>query len=211
MTQETHLNPSSEDISSSETEKNEGHDTIFNDPQINVENAEKAEFSKQSENTKITEEQLRADLEAMKEKWLRSEAENQNLRARHKKELDDTRQYAIQKFARDVVDAAENLRRGVDSLPKPSENEDPILTKMREGFESTERSFLNILERNGIVCEDPTGAPFDANKHQAMSEQPSAEHPAGTVIQSWTPTWTLNGRLLKPAMVVVAKAEQEPK
>lgn len=158
------------------------------------------------EESKDSLQQLQADLQAMKDQWMRSEAENQNLRNRHKKELDDARLYAIQKFAQDVVETAENLRRGIDSLPKPSENEDPMITKMREGFESTERSFLKILEKNGIRCEDPTGAPFDANKHQAMAEQPSDDHPHGTVLQSWTPTWTLNNRLLKPAMVVVTKS-----
>lgn len=156
-------------------------------------------------------ESLNAELQTMKDQWLRSEAENQNLRNRHKKELEDTRLYTVQKFARDVVEAAENLRRGIDSLPKATENEDPIITKMREGFESTERSFLKVLEKNGIQSEDPTGAPFDANKHQAMAEQPSNEHPNGTVMQSWTPTWTLNNRLLKPAMVIVAKAEEKGK
>ena len=141
-----------------------------------------------------------------KEKWLRSEAENQNLRARAKRDLDDARQYAVQKFARDVVEAAENLRRALASLPPAQEGEDSVLTKMREGIESTERSFISILERHGIKCDDPSGKPFDANLHQAMAEQPSAEHEPGTVMQAWTPTWTLHGRLLKPAMVVVAKA-----
>ena len=64
---------------------------------------------------------------------------------------------------------------------------------------------MPLLERNGIKREDPTGTAFDPNLHQAMSEQDSAEHPPGTVIQAWTPAWTLNGRLLRPAMVVVAK------
>ncbi|GBR47811.1 nucleotide exchange factor GrpE [Acetobacter pomorum] len=141
-----------------------------------------------------------------KEKWLRAEAENQNLRARAKRDLDDARQYAVQKFARDVVEAAENLRRALASLPPAQEGEDSVLTKMREGIESTERSFISILERHGIKCDDPAGKPFDANLHQAMAEQPSAEHEPGTVMQAWTPTWTLHGRLLKPAMVVVAKA-----
>ncbi len=69
-----------------------------------------------------------------------------------------------------------------------------------------ERSFLSLLERNGITRVDATGKPFDANLHQAMAEQPSAEHAPGTVMQQWTAGWTLNGRLLRPAMVVVAKA-----
>lgn len=150
--------------------------------------------------------ELEQEAAEMKEKWLRSEAENQNLRNRAKREVDDARQYAVQKFARDVVEAAENLRRALSSLPAAQEGEDTVITKMREGIESTERSFISILERHGIKCEDPSGKTFDANLHQAMAEQPSAAHAPGTVMQAWTPTWTLHGRLLKPAMVVVAKA-----
>ena len=78
--------------------------------------------------------------------------------------------------------------------------------KMRDGFEGIERSFIALLERNGITRQDPTGAAFDANFHQAMAEQETAEHPPGTVLQSWSQSWLLNGRLLRPAMVVVAKA-----
>ena len=66
------------------------------------------------------------------------------------------------------------------------------------------------MERNGIAKVDATGKPFDPNLHQAMAEQPSSEHPPGTVLQAWTPAWTLNGRLLRPAMVVVAKAGVTP-
>ena len=109
-------------------------------------------------------------------------------------------------MAAEVVEAAENLRRGLSSLPPVATDEPAIVTKLREGFEGVERSFVGILERNGISRVDPTGQPFDANLHQAMAEQPSTEHPPGTVMQAWTQGWTLNGRLLKPAMVVVAKA-----
>lgn len=151
--------------------------------------------------------ELERSVTEFKEKWLRAEAENQNLMARAKRDVEDARQYAVQKFARDVVEAAENLRRALDSLPAPTEGEDTVVTKMREGIESTERSFLSILERHGIRSDNPAGKTFDANLHQAMAEQPSAEHAPGTVMQAWTPTWTLHGRLLKPAMVVVAKAQ----
>ena len=68
------------------------------------------------------------------------------------------------------------------------------------------RSFLSTLERNGIKQDDPAGQPFDPNLHQAMAEQETDAHPPGTVIQAWSKAWTLNGRLLRPAMVVVAKA-----
>ncbi len=149
---------------------------------------------------------LEAELAEAKDRWMRSEAEMANVRARARREVDDTRQYAVQKFARDVAEAAENLRRGLDSLPPPSPSEPPIVRKLREGFEGVERAFVGALERNGIKREDPTGAQFDPNLHQAMAEQETAEHPPGTVLQAWTPAWTLNGRLLRPAMVVVAKA-----
>lgn len=149
---------------------------------------------------------LEAEAQDYKDRWMRSEAEMSNVRHRAKREVDETRQYAVQKFARDVVEVAENLRRGLDSLPPPSPTESEAVTKLREGFNGIERSFIGTLERHGVKREDPTGALFDANLHQAMAEQESAEHPPGTVLQAWTAGWTLNGRLLRPAMVVVAKA-----
>jgi molecular chaperone GrpE len=149
--------------------------------------------------------ELEAEIAALKDKWLRSEAEMQNLRSRARREAEDARNYAIQKFARDAVEAAENLRRGLDALPPAAEGEPELLTKLRGGFEGVERSFLAILERHGVLRQDPQGKPFDAELHQAMAEQPAPEGvELGTVIQAWTPSWTLHGRLLKPAMVVVA-------
>ena len=148
---------------------------------------------------------LTAERDDMRDRWLRAEAETQNVRTRAAKDAADARNYAIQKFAKDVVEAAENLRRGLDALPAKAEAEPELLTKLREGFESVERSFLGILERNGVAHKPALGEPFDAEFHQAMAEQPAPDGVApGTVIQAWTPAWTLNGRLLKPAMVVVA-------
>ncbi|HQT79560.1 MAG TPA: nucleotide exchange factor GrpE [Rhodopila sp.] len=149
---------------------------------------------------------LEAELAEMKERWIRAEAENANVRARAKKDVDDTRQYAVQKFAADVVETAENLKRGIDALPPPTDDTPEILIKVREGLEGVERSFIATLERNGIKKQDPHGQPFDPNLHQAMAEQETEAHPPGTVIQAWSSAWTLNGRLLRPAMVVVAKA-----
>ena len=149
---------------------------------------------------------LEQELQDMRDKWLRSEAEMANLRARTKREVEDARLYAVQKFARDVSEAAENLKRGLDSFPAKTENEPEIISRLRDGFEGIERGFISVLERNGITRVDPTGEAFDANIHQAMAEHESVEHPAGTIVQAWSPTWQLNGRLLRPAMVVVSKA-----
>jgi molecular chaperone GrpE len=150
--------------------------------------------------------ELEAERDDFRDRWMRSEAEMQNVRARAKREVEDARQFAMQKFAADVSEAAENLRRGLAALPAKREGESDIVTRMREGFAGVERSFLAVLERNGVKAVDPTGAPFDANMHQAMGEQESDQHPPGTVLQAWTSAWTLNGRLLRPAMVIVSKA-----
>jgi molecular chaperone GrpE len=150
--------------------------------------------------------ELETELAEMKDRWMRAEAETSNVRARGRREADDARQYAVQKFATDIVEAAENLKRGIDALPPATPGEPDILVKVREGLAGIERSFTGVLERNGIRKDDPVGQPFDPNLHQAMAEQDSEVHPPGTVMQAWTACWTLNGRLLKPAMVVVAKA-----
>jgi molecular chaperone GrpE len=152
--------------------------------------------------------ELEAEAAEMKDRWLRAEAEMANVRSRARRDVDETRQYAVQKFATDVVEAAENLRRGLDSLPRAEPGEPEIVSRMREGIEGIERGFLALLERNGIHREDPTGQIFDPNLHQAMAEQESLMHKPGTVLSAWTPVWTLHGRLLRPAMVVVAKAPQ---
>jgi molecular chaperone GrpE len=146
----------------------------------------------------------------MKDKLQRAEAELVNQRSRGRRETEDARMYAMQKFGRDVVEVAENLHRGINSMPAPSPDEPAYLTKLRDGFQGIERSFVALLERNGIDRQDPTGALFDANFHQAMAEQDAPDVPSGTILHAWSHTWTLNGRLLRPGMVIVAKGGPQP-
>ncbi|MBY0336284.1 MAG: nucleotide exchange factor GrpE [Acetobacteraceae bacterium] len=148
---------------------------------------------------------LEAEVQAMRDKWLRAEAEAQNIRARGAREVQDARNYAVQKFAADMAEAAENLRRGLDALPPAQPDEPELMAKLRGGFEGLERAFLSTLERHGVQRKAAQGQPFDPEFHQAMAEQPAPDGvEPGTVIQAWSHAWTLNGRLLKPAMVVVA-------
>ena len=148
---------------------------------------------------------LEAELAEMKDRWLRAEAEVQNVRHRGKDEAEKARNYAVQKFATDMAEVAENLRRGIDLLPKPAADEPEIIGKMRGGFEGVERFLLQRLEVHGVHRKPAEGQAFDPELHQAMSEAPAPEGvEPGTVLQAWTSAWTLNGRLLKPAMVVVA-------
>ncbi len=174
------------------------------DPQDAASHPDTPEDLMQAASARIAE--LEAERDDFRDKWMRAEAETQNVRTRSKRDVDETRQYAVQKFARDVAEAAENIKRGLDSIPARAEGEADIVGKLRDGFEGVERSFVALLERNGVVRTDPTGGLFDPNLHQAMSEQETSDHPPGTVVQAWTNAWTLNGRILRPAMVVVAKA-----
>ncbi len=153
---------------------------------------------------------LEADLAQMKDRWLRAEAEMANVRARATKDMQDARAYAVQKFATDVAEAAENLDRGLGALPPETEDEPELLRKLRGGFAGVQKAFVAMLERHGVQREDATGKPFDPALHQAMAEQPAPPGVApGTVIQAWSAAWTLHGRLLRPAMVVVAAGEAQ--
>jgi len=148
---------------------------------------------------------LEAALAEMKDRWLRAEAEVQNVRHRARDDVEKARNFAVQKFAADVVEAAENLRRGLDALPPAAENEPEIITKLRGGFEGVERFLLQRMEANGVARKPAQGEKFNPDLHQAMSEAPAPEGvEPGTILQAWSSAWTLNGRLLKPAMVVVA-------
>ncbi|MCP8891628.1 nucleotide exchange factor GrpE [Sphingomonas faeni] len=146
----------------------------------------------------------------MRDRWMRSQAEIANVRTRARRDVDDARQFAVQKFATDVVEAAENLHRGLEGLPAASAHESENMTGIRRGLLEIERGFIGVLERNGVKRDDPAGSLFDPNLHQAMSEQEAVGVKPGTILQTLAPTWTLNGRLLRPAMVIVAKAASAP-
>ena len=151
-------------------------------------------------------EALQAELDEMQERWMRSEAEIVNVRARAKRDVDEARQFAVQKFSNDMVDAAENLQRGLNNLPAATPDEPKSISGLRSGLMEVERGFLGLLERNGVKSEDPIGSVFSPGKHQAIGERETSDHSAGTVLQTLTPAWNLNGRLLRPAIVIVAKS-----
>lgn len=148
---------------------------------------------------------LEVELAETRDRWMRAEAENANVRARAKRDVDEAKQFAMQRFATEVVGAADNLHRGLNSVPPIDATEPGLMTRLRAGFAEVERSFVDMLARNGIKRVDPTGTAFDSASHQAMGEQNSLAHAPGTVLQTLSPAWSLNGRLLRPAMVVVAK------
>jgi molecular chaperone GrpE len=151
-------------------------------------------------------EALAKEVAEARDKMLRTLAEMENLRKRTAKEVADARVYGITAFARDVLDIADNLQRALDAVPAEiRESADPMLKALIEGVELTERSLLNALEKNGVRKFDPSGEKFDPNFQQAMYEVPDASVPPGTVVQVVQAGYTIGDRVLRPALVGIAK------
>jgi len=151
-------------------------------------------------------EALTKELGETRDKMLRTLAEMENLRKRTSREVSDARTYGITGFARDVLEIADNLQRALDAVPAEARaNADPGLKALIEGVELTERSLLNTLEKNGVKKFDPIGEKFDPNFQQAMFEVPDASVPSGTVVQVVQAGYMIGERVLRPALVGVAK------
>jgi molecular chaperone GrpE len=144
-----------------------------------------------------------AEIAQLKEQVLRYAADAENTKRRAEREANDARAFAIQKFARDLLAVADNLSRALAAAPKGEEGD--AIHKFVEGIGMTEKALLDAFERNSLKTLMPSpGERFDPNLHQAMMEQPSTDFEAGAVIQALQPGYELLGRLIRPAMVVVA-------
>ena len=142
----------------------------------------------------------------MKNRLLRALADMENLRKRTEREVADARQYGISSFARDILSVADNFRRALESIgPELRNSEEPAVTSLIEGVELTERDLQKALEKNGIRKIEPLGEKFDPNLHQAMYEVPDASVPSGSVVQVIQPGYVIGERILRPAMVAIAK------
>lgn len=138
---------------------------------------------------------------------MRALAELENTRRRAARERDDTAKFAISSFARELLAVADNLRRALDAIPGDARETDELLNKLSEGVEATERQLLAAFDRFGIKKMEPLGQPFDPNFHQVMFELENTGQRAGTVVQVLQPGYTIHGRLLREAMVGVAKGD----
>lgn len=153
---------------------------------------------------------LKAEAADLKDRLLRSHAEMDNVRKRLEKEKADTAKFAITRFAQDVVVIGDNVQRAIDAVPAHAAENDPALKSFLEGVTLIEREFINVLERHGIKRVDPKGQPFNPHLHQAVMEMPVADVPSGTVTQVFQPGYMIDERVLRPAMVVVAKGGMKP-
>lgn len=151
-------------------------------------------------------EAMQAEMAQMREQLLRAVAEAENTRKRAAREREDASKYAVSNFARDMLSVADNLRRALDAVPDELKG-DARISGLTEGIEATERELLRSFEKNGIAKVEPVDEPFDPNIHEVMFEAAGTGKPAGTVIQVIQTGYVLNGRLLRPARVGVAKDE----
>ena len=144
--------------------------------------------------------------EELKDRALRLAAEMENLRLRTQRDVQDAKSYAIANFARDMLQVSDNLKRALDAIPAEAKaSGDAGFTALIEGVDMTERAMLAALERHGVKKLDPTGERFDPHFHQAMFEVPNPEVPANTVVQVVQTGYVIGERVLRPAMVGVAK------
>ncbi len=148
---------------------------------------------------------LQAESADFRDKWLRAQAELENLRKRAEREKEDASKYAISRLAHDIVNIGDNFQRAIDAVPAAAAADDPALKSLLDGVRIIERELLNALERYGIKRMQPMNEAFNPHLHQAVMEVPLLDIAAGLVVQVFQPGYTIEDRVLRPAMVGVSK------
>lgn len=206
---------------SSEPEDNEGIETAPDgeptpESSVGVEDgaetseAEEAEDSIEPLRTALAEAQAaleasRAEAESLRDQALRAAAEADNVRKRADRSIENAHKYALERFVNDLLPAVDSFERAVDAAADLKATAGEAVTSMAEGMELSLKLLVEAMQRQGIEVVDPIGAPFDPNLHEAMSmiERPEAE--PGSVIEVFQKGYTVNGRLARPARVIIAK------
>ncbi len=156
-------------------------------------------------------EALKAEVESLKDQRLRALAEVENIRRRAEKEKAEASQYAVTKFARDMVGIADNFARALAACPPALRDAaDPQVKAVLDGVEATDRQLISTLERYGVKQVDTADGKFDPNLHQAIAEVPGNGKPPGSIVDVVQSGFMIGERLLRPAMVTVARKESSP-
>ncbi|MCK0197472.1 nucleotide exchange factor GrpE [Ancylobacter sp. 6x-1] len=151
-------------------------------------------------------ERLEAEVASLKDKFLRAYAEADNVRRRAEREIADAKVYGITSFARDVLTFSDDFERALGAIDAEAKAKaEGALKTLLDGIEITSRSLAQTLAKHGVTRIEAEGARFDPNLHQAMFEVPNPAVPSGTVVQVIQPGYTIGGRVLRPALVGVAK------
>lgn len=159
---------------------------------------DQSELSEESEHNQV--EELQQKLATLGEQLLREQAEMQNVRRRAQRDVVSAHKYALEKFASELLSVVDNLERAIDAIDADDESQKAVA----EGLELTLKTFIDVLAKYNVEPVEPEGQPFDADLHQAVSTVPNNEVEPNTVINVFQKGYTLNGRLIRPAMVVVS-------
>ena len=153
---------------------------------------------------------LRKSWASLKDQLLRLAADMENLRKRSAKQIEDANKFAINGFAKDLIDVLENLYLATNNISAEALEEDTALIALFKGVEMTKNTFINVFDKYGVKRIFPEiGAMFDHNYHEAVAQIPHSEFADNAIINVMRAGYSLNDRLIKPAMVAVAKAENK--
>ena len=147
-------------------------------------------------------EELQKKINTLGEQLLREQAEMQNVRRRAQRDIESAHKYALEKFSGELLSVVDNLERAIDAIDESNESQKSVA----EGLELTLKTFIEVLAKYNVEAVEPEGQPFDADLHQAVSTVPNKDVEPNTVINVFQKGYTLNGRLIRPAMVVVSTA-----
>ena len=182
-------------------------DTSAKQQQSELETEEKLQAESEADQPQLSEEEngdqveeLQQKLNILGEQLLREQAEMQNIRRRAQRDIESAHKYALEKFTGELLSVVDNLERAIDAI----DTEDESQKGVAEGLELTLKTFIEVLAKYKVEAVEPEGQPFDADLHQAVSTVPNAEVEPNTVINVFQKGYTLNGRLIRPAMVVVS-------
>lgn len=153
---------------------------------------------------------LQQKLQEYQEQALRAQAEMQNVRRRAEIDVEKAHKFALEKFVKELLPVADSLEKAVEST-EGHENAGELVASIREGVEMTLTLFMNSLKKFNVEQLNPVGEPFDPQQHEAMSMVPAPDAEPNSVVAVVQKGYLLNGRVVRPAMVVVAKAEDAPK
>lgn len=163
--------------------------------------------SQNEEKLKIEQPQIDylAEIQEYKDKWMRAAAEAQNIKRRAEQDISKARVFSIEKFAQDLMEVLESLHRASLAISDDQAQLSEPLKNAKEGIEITRKEMVNVFERHGIKRIFPVGEIFNPAQHEAVSQLESADHTSGTIIDVVRAGYILNDRLLRAALVVVAK------
>lgn len=192
----------SEEQQKQETKVESAEDQILDAAeQVDVANEDfESEFDLDSLQQEVT--ALRAEVQVEREKALRVAAEAENVRRRAAQEVEKARNFALEKFAGELLAVIDNLERALQAIDR----EDSAQASLAEGIDMTHKGFIQTIEKFGLEVINPEGQPFNPQQHEAMGMQENADLPPNTVMHVMQKGYLLNGRLLRPAMVMVSRA-----